>query len=123
MSKPDLGLVSLAFAVAGTLIVAPTLSVGEISASRGAADWVRQESGPDGAPRSCVTCHGEDPRQPGRHAITGKPIAPLAPSVQPGRFSDPEKVEKWFKRNCTWSWGRECTAQEKGDFLTYLRNL
>jgi hypothetical protein len=42
----------------------------------------------------------------------------LAPSAQSDRFSDPEKVEKWFKRNCTW--GRECTAQEKGDFLAYL---
>jgi hypothetical protein len=44
----------------------------------------------------------------------------LAPSAQSDRFSDPEKVEKWFKRNCTWTWGRECTAQEKGDFLAYL---
>ena len=31
-----------------------------------------------------------------------------------------KKIEKWFKRNCKEAWGRECTAQEKADFLTYL---
>ncbi|TBR21868.1 MAG: DUF1924 domain-containing protein, partial [Candidatus Nitrosotenuis sp.] len=33
---------------------------------------------------------------------------------------DPKFVEKWFKRNCKETLERECTPQEKGDFLAYL---
>ncbi|MEA3244387.1 MAG: DUF1924 domain-containing protein, partial [Pseudomonadota bacterium] len=33
---------------------------------------------------------------------------------------DGKKIEKWFKRNCKWTLGRECTAQEKADFLAYI---
>ncbi len=122
MNRPSLtrGLLALTSIL---LAAVPFAGAGGSPAGRGAADWVRQAPGPDGSPRSCVTCHGEDPRRPGRHATTGKPIEPLALSSQPGRFTDPEKVEKWFKRNCTWTWGRECTAREKDDFLTYLRGL
>ena len=47
----------------------------------------------------------------------------MAPSVASGRYTDPGKVEKWFGRNCLWTWGRECTAQEKGDLLEYLGRL
>ena len=32
-----------------------------------------------GAEWSCASCHTADPRDPGRHAKTGKPIGPLAP--------------------------------------------
>jgi len=73
--------------------------------------------------RQCADCHGADLSQPGRHQRTNKPIEPMAPSVVTGRYTDPDKVEKWFKRNCKWTWGRECTAQEKGDLLEYLRQL
>lgn len=122
MSRPSCTAGLLAM-VTALLSAAPLVGAAGSSPDRGAADWVRQAPGPDGTPRSCVTCHGEDPRRPGHHATTGKVIAPLAPSAQPDRFSDPDKVEKWFKRNCTWTWGRECTPQEKTDFLTYLRSL
>jgi len=47
-------------------------------------------------------------------------IDPMALSVNPERYTDPDKIEKWFLRNCKWTLGRECTAQEKGDVLTYL---
>lgn len=94
---------------------------GPFSASRGAAAWQRQATPGNGeAPRSCATCHGADPHSTGRHARTGKPIEPLAPAVSPARLSDPETIEKWFRRNCEWTWGRACTPQEKGDFLTYI---
>lgn len=73
-----------------------------------------------GQERSCTSCHTRDLRQPGKHARTGKRIEPMAPSVNPKRFSDTRKVEKWFKRNCKWTLGRECTPQEKGDLLTWL---
>jgi len=29
-------------------------------------------------------------------------------------------VEKWFKRNCKDVLARECTAQEKADFVAFL---
>lgn len=69
--------------------------------------------------RSCTTCHTTDPRQPGK-TVVGKVIEPLAPSVNKERFTDPKKVEKWFKRNCTWVLDRECTAKEKGDYITFM---
>ncbi|MCC5286439.1 DUF1924 domain-containing protein, partial [Staphylococcus aureus] len=32
---------------------------------------------------SCASCHGNPPTQTGRHAATGKSIAPLAPAFNP----------------------------------------
>lgn len=72
---------------------------------------------------SCASCHGAAPTQPGRHAGTGKTIAPLAPAFNPERFSDPAKVEKWFRRNCNDVMGRECTPAEKADVLAWLMSL
>ena len=72
---------------------------------------------------SCATCHTADPRQPGRHATTAKPIAPLAPAANADRFTSPAKVDKWFRRNCHDVLGRPCTAVEKGDILTWLLSL
>jgi len=69
---------------------------------------------------SCATCHGNPPDGPGRHATTGKTIAPLAPSANPERFTSDAKVEKWFRRNCNDVLGRACTAAEKADVLAYL---
>ncbi|RDH86694.1 MAG: hypothetical protein DIZ78_07260 [endosymbiont of Escarpia spicata] len=73
-----------------------------------------------GQQRSCVDCHGNNLKLPGKHIRTGKVIEPLAPSVNPKRFTDQRKVEKWFTRNCKWTMGRECSSQEKGDLLVYL---
>ena len=72
---------------------------------------------------SCATCHNSDPRQPGRHAATGKVIAPLAPAANPDRFTNPARVEKWFGRNCNDVLQRPCTAAEKGDVLAWLLSL
>ena len=72
---------------------------------------------------SCASCHTRDPRGSGKHAKTGKPIAPLAPAANPERFTDPGKVEKWFGRNCNDVLGRPCSPQEKGDVLAYLMSL
>jgi len=90
---------------------------GPFSADRAAAAWIRK-TGPE--QRSCASCHGSDPTLPGRHRTTGKPIGPLSPSADPRRLSDAAQVEKWLLRNCRWAWGRECTPQEKGDFLEYI---
>src|SRR3989339_68183 len=55
---------------------------------------------------SCSSCHSNNPAASGKHAKTGKVIAPLAPSANAERFSNPKKVEKWFKRNCNDVLGR-----------------
>jgi uncharacterized protein DUF1924 len=72
---------------------------------------------------TCATCHTADPRQPGRHAKTGKAIAPLAPAANPERFTSVATVDKWFKRNCNDVLGRSCTPQEKGDVLAWLLSV
>jgi mono/diheme cytochrome c family protein len=72
---------------------------------------------------SCASCHGARPTQAGRHAGTGKAIAALAPAFNPERFSEPAKVEKWFRRNCKDVLARECSAAEKADVLAWLITL
>ncbi|MDE2078376.1 MAG: DUF1924 domain-containing protein [Burkholderiales bacterium] len=69
---------------------------------------------------SCASCHGSRPSDEGKHASTGKLIRPLAPAANAQRFTDPQKVEKWFKRNCKDVLERECTAAEKADVLAWL---
>jgi hypothetical protein len=72
--------------------------------------------------RSCTACHTADLRSAGKHAETGKRIEPMKPAVNPERLTDARQIEKWFLRNCKWTFGRECTPQEKGDFLMFIRN-
>ncbi len=72
---------------------------------------------------SCASCHGTSAAQPGKHASTGKSIAPLAPLVNPERFSDSAKVEKWFRRNCKDVLNRECTPLEKADVVAYVKEI
>lgn len=72
---------------------------------------------------SCASCHTADPSTPGKHVVTGKPIAPLAPTASAQRFRDPARVEKWFKRNCSDTLRRECTSAEKADVLAYLLSV
>lgn len=87
----------------------------------GANLWRREFPASDGGPRACTSCHTADLRRSGRHAATGKPIEPLAPSVNAKRLGNRREVEKWLVRNCKWTLGRECTAQEKGDLLSFLK--
>lgn len=71
----------------------------------------------------CATCHGAVPIQTGKHASTAKPIGAMAPAFNPERFTNPAKVEKWFRRNCNDVVGRECSAAEKADLLAWLLTL
>ena len=88
------------------------------SAARGQAFFLaRRDVSPDTP--SCSTCHTTDPTRPGQ-TRAGKAIDPMAVSVTPGRFTDPAKVEKWFRRNCDTVLGRECTPLEKGDFIAFM---
>lgn len=89
---------------------------GPANAVRGEVLW-KQSHGK----RDCTLCHGKDLTLPGKHARTGKRIDPMAPSVNSQRLTRERKIEKWFKRNCKWVIGRECTAQEKSDILAWLK--
>lgn len=97
---------------------------GPFDAARGKQMWNKDFPDPDkpGKVRNCHTCHGLDLKAKGKHVRTGKVIDPLAPSANPERLTEVKHIKKWFKRNCKWVVGRECTAQEKGDFLMFLRN-
>lgn len=92
---------------------------GSASADRGQAFFTQRQGGE----WSCSSCHGNPPTAAGRHAATGKSIAPLAPAFNPQSFTDTAKVEKWFRRNCKDVASRECTAAEKADVLAYLARL
>ena len=95
---------------------------GQFEAQAGKTLWTRSFGvSSEGKERRCATCHTEDLRQTGKHIKTGKSIEPLAPSVNTKRLTDIAEIEKWFKRNCEWTLGRECNAQEKGNFLSYIR--
>jgi mono/diheme cytochrome c family protein len=92
---------------------------GGFSAQRGEALFKTTHGGE----WSCASCHTANPVVPGKHAKTGKPIAPLAPAANAERFTDTAAVDKWFRRNCNDVLGRACNAQEKGDVLQYLMSL
>ena len=94
-------------------------SFGGFSAARGRTFFQATHGGD----WSCSSCHTEDPATTGKHAKTGKAIAPLAPAANPERFTSLAEAEKWFKRNCNDVMGRECTPQEKGDVLAYLMQV
>ena len=131
MSMSKTFLLSVALALAGLSATAPAADTvldpyavaapGGFSAARGEQLFRSKHAGAQ--EESCTSCHTADPRKSGQHAKTGKVIEPLAPVANPKRFTDAAKVEKWFKRNCKEVLARECTAQEKGDFVTYMRGL
>jgi len=89
-------------------------------AERGKQFWHKKHTAKDGSIRQCTTCHGDDLTKPGEHVKTKKVIDPLAPSANAKRFTKMKKIKKWFKRNCKWTVGRECSNQEKGDLIKYL---
>lgn len=89
--------------------------------ARGKALYEQQNTASADAP-SCTSCHTASPLKAGK-TRAGKAIDPMAVSATPDRFTDAAKVEKWFGRNCNTVLGRECTALEKGDFITYLSSL
>lgn len=89
------------------------------SAERGKAMFFKNYGAGKPDTPACTTCHGKTP-QAGGETRAGKPIDPIAVSGTPDRFTDPKKVAKWFRRNCRGVIGRECTAAEKGDFITFM---
>jgi hypothetical protein len=72
---------------------------------------------------TCSNCHTEDPKKEGKHSETKKPVRPLAPSVNPERFVDINKVEKNFAEHCYDMLDRDCYANEKGNYIAYLMSV
>lgn len=91
---------------------------GSASASRGEALF-RAQVTRDGKTESCTSCHTDNPKAVGK-TRANKAIEPLAPVANRERLTDLDKVEKWFRRNCRDVLGRECTVQEKADFVAFL---
>lgn len=93
----------------------------EANAEQGKHLWQKTfQSKSEFSKRSCASCHTENLSVTGKHIKTNKLIKPMAPSANSERLTDKKKIEKWFKRNCKWTMGRECTAQEKASFLLYI---
>jgi len=118
---------ALALASLAALAATPAeLQAGYTAQAGAAADAARGQqffTATHGREWSCASCHGAPPTQAGKHASTGKAIGALAPAFNPQRFTDPAKVEKWFRRNCNDVAGRECSAAEKADVLAWLNSL
>lgn len=119
-----------------TLLCAGTAMAAETTPAAQLQHWSAQAGAPGNAAKgqaffttkhggewSCASCHGTPPIAQGKHANTGKVIAPLAPTFNAKAFTDSAKVDKWFKRNCNDVLTRECSAAEKADVLAYLNSL
>lgn len=125
-----IGLVSMlalptaqADAVADALANYQAQGAAAFDAQAGARRWTENFTDAEtGKQINCASCHHQDLRQIGQHIRTLKPIEPMAPSANPQRLTDIKQIEKWFLRNCKGTWGRVCTAQEKGDFLVYIQS-
>jgi len=94
---------------------------------------------------SCASCHLKDPRYmvlahrtdiPCRscHVINDwehpdpkhakkRCIEPFAPSANPHRLEDSQRIETFLKLNCTLLLKHECSARDKGDVLTWLLSI
>lgn len=94
---------------------------GTATASAGRALYYRDVV-QNGKTMSCAKCHTADPKKTGMTPAY-REIGPLAPVANPRRLTDLKKTEKWFRRNCDDVLARECTPQEKADFVAWLVSL
>lgn len=72
--------------------------------------------------KSCTTCHTSDIKKSGKHTKTKKTIKPLSPLVNKKSLTSVRKINKWLKRNCKFTYDRECSVDEKISFIEYIRN-
>ncbi|HMN94384.1 MAG TPA: DUF1924 domain-containing protein [Hydrogenophaga sp.] len=129
-------LAALFASLALSAALAAAAHAADTSPAQQLAHWSAQAGTPGNAARgqtffnsrhggewSCASCHGTPPTAEGKHANTGKSIAPLAPAFNARAFTDSAKVDKWFRRNCRDVVSRECSPAEKADVLAYLNSL
>ena len=115
---------------------------GGFSPERGHAFYLQKHALMGVGAVSCASCHRKDPREQIRahrveilcracHVINDEEhptpeeaklryIEPFAPHAHPERFTNSDRVEQFFKRNCTMVLKRECTPIEKGDLIAWL---
>lgn len=97
----------------------PSVADGKAFFSREVIQFKGDRNNP-GKAIACASCHTANPADPGKHLVTGKPIKPLSPVVNPKRFSSMADVEKKFTKHCNEVVGSDCTPQEKASYITYL---
>ena len=69
---------------------------------------------------ACATCHTDNPAAMGKHNETGKAIQPMSPNTNPKRFSNVNESAKGFTKHCKQVYGKDCSAKDKGNFITYV---
>lgn len=94
----------------------------KLTANAGRAFYIKKYTR-KGKEESCASCHTDNPAGEGKHTDTGKKIQSLSPAVSTKRFSNLQHVEENFTRHCQDIIGRDCTPQEKGDYITYLLTI
>jgi hypothetical protein len=92
------------------------------SAEEGKKLFFLEKTKSNGDKVGCTTCHTSDPKATGK-TRANKTIDPLAPVVNPKRFTEVAQVEKWFQRNCKDVLERPCTNDEKGNFVKYMLSI
>ena len=107
-------------AAVGLCLLLPAVSVAAADSAAGQALFFAQHTANPAAP-SCTSCHTTNLRQPGQHVKTGRSIEPMAPSVNPRRFTDPGKVAERLERDCNNVIGRACTTAEADNLMAFLR--
>ena len=88
------------------------------NAQKGRQMWSQKSS----INRSCSGCHTNNLRNTGSHVKTKKRIKPMAPSVNSRRLTKVRKINKWLKRNCKFTYKRECSLDEKINFIEFIRS-
>lgn len=93
-----------------------------LNAEAGRAFYVKKHT-VKGKQVACTDCHTDNPAAVGKHSETKKKIASLSPVVNPKRFSNLKKTEEAFDQHCVDVLERNCTSQEKGDYIVYLLSI
>ncbi len=81
---------------------------------------ITQEGKLKGKEVSCAACHTDNPAANGKHMVSGKKLPPMAPSVNSKRFKDIGKSNKGFSDHCRDLYGKDCSAADKSNFITYV---
>jgi len=93
-----------------------------LNAEAGRAFFIKKHT-VNGKQVACTDCHGDNPAAIGKHSETKKKIASLSPAVNPKRFSNLKKTEETFDKHCNDILERNCTSQEKGDYIVYILSI
>lgn len=119
MPKPKLIVRAFILIIA---LTTPPLQATPVSIEEGKRLFFLERTNSAGQKMSCTLCHTNDPKSSGR-TRANKVIEPMAPVVNPSRFADAAKTEKWFLRNCNDVLERACSSQEKESFILFMKSI